>query len=402
MPNDNAITRLLYAILSQKCLKDINWDKVAHDPILNSEITNGHAARMRYSRFKKQMDAANGNLPPPTPRKPRKNRVEKTKSVKKEKKPGGGSGAKTERDDGKEVKSEEKGKERERERERGVKSEYGVREGTGESLLSSAASMSGSLNRDTPDLEGGISMMPSPAVSLAQHDLSSGLHHGHGHGLGMSPFQPLSHSSSNMSFADVVQVKRERKPSAKTLNSGLFAHAQVQSPHQVSEQLHLQMQNGTSSVSNSTHPSTPRMCIEEHEQAYSHPHEYSPNQNPTHSPHSHNHAYLHDPQNSFGLASLGDDDHDHEMDELLHSFGMPSSAYSNGNGHGHDMYSPLMAGGEFAFGMGVGMGVDPYDEFWNSSGGGAGGGIGMEEGESSRMGGAVVKKEERWEEAYRR
>ncbi|KAG0647968.1 hypothetical protein D0Z07_6039 [Hyphodiscus hymeniophilus] len=83
MTNDNAIVRLLYAILSQKCLKDIDWNKVAHDPVLQQEITNGHAARMRYSRFKKQMDGT------PSVRKPRnsgsgRKKVEK-KTPKKEK-----------------------------------------------------------------------------------------------------------------------------------------------------------------------------------------------------------------------------------------------------------------------------------------------------------------------------
>ncbi|KAK3343900.1 hypothetical protein B0T25DRAFT_555547 [Lasiosphaeria hispida] len=53
--NDNAMTRFLFAILQQKCLKDIDWNKVARDPILVQEITNGHAARMRYSRFKAAM-----------------------------------------------------------------------------------------------------------------------------------------------------------------------------------------------------------------------------------------------------------------------------------------------------------------------------------------------------------
>ncbi|KAK0740664.1 hypothetical protein B0T18DRAFT_393437 [Schizothecium vesticola] len=53
--NDNAMTRFLFAILQQKCLKDIDWNKVAHDPILAQEITNGHAARMRYSRFRSAM-----------------------------------------------------------------------------------------------------------------------------------------------------------------------------------------------------------------------------------------------------------------------------------------------------------------------------------------------------------
>ena len=83
MTNDNTIVRLLYSILKQKCLKDvsllplfqrrssaflihqkkIDWNKVAADH--GNEITNGHAARMRYSRFKKQMDGT------PSPRKPR-------------------------------------------------------------------------------------------------------------------------------------------------------------------------------------------------------------------------------------------------------------------------------------------------------------------------------------------
>ncbi|KAF5874267.1 uncharacterized protein Bfra_004274 [Botrytis fragariae] len=85
MTNDGAINRLLYAILSQKCLKDIDWNKVAHDPILSQEITNGHAARMRYSRFKKQMDNATSS--PVHARKtatPRRSRIEKKKSAKRE------------------------------------------------------------------------------------------------------------------------------------------------------------------------------------------------------------------------------------------------------------------------------------------------------------------------------
>ncbi|ORY64470.1 uncharacterized protein BCR38DRAFT_485617 [Pseudomassariella vexata] len=53
--NDNAMTRFLFAILRQKNLKDVDWNKVAHDPILAQEITNGHAARMRYSRFRSAM-----------------------------------------------------------------------------------------------------------------------------------------------------------------------------------------------------------------------------------------------------------------------------------------------------------------------------------------------------------
>ncbi|KAL0940997.1 uncharacterized protein CTRU02_203760 [Colletotrichum truncatum] len=52
---DNQMTRFLFAILKQKNLKDIDWNAVAHDPILLQPITNGHAARMRYSRFRSAM-----------------------------------------------------------------------------------------------------------------------------------------------------------------------------------------------------------------------------------------------------------------------------------------------------------------------------------------------------------
>ncbi|RFU33416.1 hypothetical protein B7463_g2926, partial [Scytalidium lignicola] len=77
MPNDNAMTRLLYAILSQKCLKDIDWNKVARDPILQQEITNGHAARMRYSRFKKQIEGTATVRRPRNPNGSPRKRVEK-------------------------------------------------------------------------------------------------------------------------------------------------------------------------------------------------------------------------------------------------------------------------------------------------------------------------------------
>lgn len=72
---DNQMTRFLFAILKQKNLKDvsdidstslppkisltchpqIDWNAVARDPILTAPITNGHAARMRYSRFRSSM-----------------------------------------------------------------------------------------------------------------------------------------------------------------------------------------------------------------------------------------------------------------------------------------------------------------------------------------------------------
>ncbi|KUI73842.1 hypothetical protein VM1G_09264 [Cytospora mali] len=50
--NDNAMARLLFAILQQKNLKDVDWNAVAHSPVLAQGITNGHAARMRYSRYR--------------------------------------------------------------------------------------------------------------------------------------------------------------------------------------------------------------------------------------------------------------------------------------------------------------------------------------------------------------
>ncbi|KXX81228.1 hypothetical protein MMYC01_201381 [Madurella mycetomatis] len=88
--NDNAMARFLFAILQQKSLKDIDWNKVARNPILSQEITNGHAARMRYSRFR----AAMLGLEPQ-----RRNRTNPTKS----------RVAKRKRDDGNKLKKEENG-----------------------------------------------------------------------------------------------------------------------------------------------------------------------------------------------------------------------------------------------------------------------------------------------------
>jgi len=56
---------------------------VACDPILDETISNGHAARMRYSRFKKQMEGVPASPSPRKPREsksPRKSKVEKNKS----------------------------------------------------------------------------------------------------------------------------------------------------------------------------------------------------------------------------------------------------------------------------------------------------------------------------------
>ncbi|KAI9856892.1 MAG: hypothetical protein M1813_008729 [Trichoglossum hirsutum] len=59
MPTDHANAKFLYAILQQLDLKSVDWNRVA----AQLEITNGHAARMRLSRLKHQMEGV-----APTPR----------------------------------------------------------------------------------------------------------------------------------------------------------------------------------------------------------------------------------------------------------------------------------------------------------------------------------------------
>ncbi|MCJ1397947.1 hypothetical protein MMC11_001143 [Xylographa trunciseda] len=83
LPNDSATSRFLYTILKQLDHKSIDWNAVASD----LEITNGHAARMRFSRFKQHMEGI-----PPTPRKPRSDarqhkKAKTEKNVKAEGKP---------------------------------------------------------------------------------------------------------------------------------------------------------------------------------------------------------------------------------------------------------------------------------------------------------------------------
>ncbi|POR34156.1 Uncharacterized protein TPAR_05650 [Tolypocladium paradoxum] len=76
-PNsDNAMARFLFAILKQKNLKDIDWNQVAQDPVLIQPITNGHAARMRYSRFR---STVTGHEPQKRSRHGEKTRVSKSK-----------------------------------------------------------------------------------------------------------------------------------------------------------------------------------------------------------------------------------------------------------------------------------------------------------------------------------
>ncbi|KAJ3503415.1 hypothetical protein NM208_g16518 [Fusarium decemcellulare] len=97
-PNsENAMARFLLAILNQKNLKDvspstanaltttpsyhpgqIDWNQVAADPVLLQPITNGHAARMRFARFRATV---NGHEPQKRNRTADKSRVTKPKKT---------------------------------------------------------------------------------------------------------------------------------------------------------------------------------------------------------------------------------------------------------------------------------------------------------------------------------
>jgi len=72
---DGQTARFLYTILKQLDLKAIDWNLVAE----GLDITNGHAARMRFSRFKQHMEGI-----PTQPRNPRpkKDGTKDTKNAK--------------------------------------------------------------------------------------------------------------------------------------------------------------------------------------------------------------------------------------------------------------------------------------------------------------------------------
>src|SRR5580700_7050505 len=57
-------------------IHQIDWNKVSNE----LKITNGHAARMRYSRFKQQMEGSTGK--PRRPRQSTKPRTPRAKKVK--------------------------------------------------------------------------------------------------------------------------------------------------------------------------------------------------------------------------------------------------------------------------------------------------------------------------------
>ncbi len=76
---DGQTAKFLYTIIKQLDLKAIDWSLVAG----SLEITNGHAARMRYSRFKQHMEGATTQ-----PRSPRTGKKEKEKEGREEKEVG--------------------------------------------------------------------------------------------------------------------------------------------------------------------------------------------------------------------------------------------------------------------------------------------------------------------------
>ncbi|KAL8824405.1 MAG: hypothetical protein Q9170_008167 [Blastenia crenularia] len=100
MPTDAAVAKFLYTIMKQLVLKSIDWNAVATE----LQITNGHAARMRYSRFKQCMEGST-----PTTRKPRIPAPRKRK----DKSDDGTKAAKKRKKDGMTGTEEEKSKERE-------------------------------------------------------------------------------------------------------------------------------------------------------------------------------------------------------------------------------------------------------------------------------------------------
>ncbi|EEH02871.1 conserved hypothetical protein [Histoplasma capsulatum G186AR] len=64
MPADGQTAKFLYTILKQLDLKSIDWNLVASQ----LEISNGHAARMRFSRFRQHMEGITTNNRTPRPK----------------------------------------------------------------------------------------------------------------------------------------------------------------------------------------------------------------------------------------------------------------------------------------------------------------------------------------------
>ncbi|OQE41835.1 hypothetical protein PENCOP_c004G08475 [Penicillium coprophilum] len=60
LETDTPTAKFLYTIIKQLDLKSVDWNRVASEV----EISNGHAARMRYSRFRQQMEGNTGASKP--------------------------------------------------------------------------------------------------------------------------------------------------------------------------------------------------------------------------------------------------------------------------------------------------------------------------------------------------
>ncbi|KFY54064.1 hypothetical protein V497_08011 [Pseudogymnoascus sp. VKM F-4516 (FW-969)] len=81
MPSEAQMAKFMYYIVKQLDVRSVDWNLVASD----MEITNGHAARMRFARFKNQMEGTvpKARAPRDKSRAPKPKRA-KTKDEKKE------------------------------------------------------------------------------------------------------------------------------------------------------------------------------------------------------------------------------------------------------------------------------------------------------------------------------
>ncbi|OBT82982.1 hypothetical protein VE02_08512 [Pseudogymnoascus sp. 03VT05] len=81
MPSEAQMAKFMYYIVKQLDVRSVDWNLVAAD----MEITNGHAARMRFARFKNQMEGTvpKARAPRDKSRAPKAKRI-KTKDEKKE------------------------------------------------------------------------------------------------------------------------------------------------------------------------------------------------------------------------------------------------------------------------------------------------------------------------------
>ncbi|PGH17707.1 hypothetical protein AJ80_04715 [Polytolypa hystricis UAMH7299] len=77
LPADGQTAKFLYTIIKQLDLKSIDWSLVASQ----LEITNGHAARMRFSRFRQHME---GTSTTPRTQRPKKSKVDKAQAKQKQ------------------------------------------------------------------------------------------------------------------------------------------------------------------------------------------------------------------------------------------------------------------------------------------------------------------------------